>query len=53
MLPGSQLEIFEGAGHLPQIEQPLRFIAVLERFLDETEPASFDREEWLARLKTA
>jgi pimeloyl-ACP methyl ester carboxylesterase len=53
MLPGSQLEIFEGAGHLPQVEQPVRFIAVLERFLDETEPASFDREEWLARLKTA
>ena len=31
---------------MPQVEQPLRFIAVLERFLDETEPASFDREEW-------
>jgi pimeloyl-ACP methyl ester carboxylesterase len=53
MLPGSQLEIFEGAGHLPQVEQPLRFITVLERFLDQTEPASFDRDEWLARLKTA
>jgi pimeloyl-ACP methyl ester carboxylesterase len=53
MLPGSRLEIFEGAGHLPQVEEPLRFISVLERFLDETEPASFDREEWLARLKTA
>ena len=52
-LPGSQLEIFEGAGHLPQLEQPGRFVTVLERFLDETEPASFDREEWLARLKTA
>jgi pimeloyl-ACP methyl ester carboxylesterase len=53
MLPGSQLEIFAGAGHLPQVEQPLRFIAVLERFLEQTEPASFDRDEWLARLKTA
>jgi pimeloyl-ACP methyl ester carboxylesterase len=52
MLPGSQLEIFEGAGHLPQVEQPLRFIAVLEQFLAENEPASFDRDEWLARLKT-
>jgi pimeloyl-ACP methyl ester carboxylesterase len=51
-LPGSRLEIFEGAGHMPQVEQPVRFIAVLERFLEETEPASFDREEWLARLKT-
>jgi pimeloyl-ACP methyl ester carboxylesterase len=52
-LPGSQLEIFEGAGHLPQLEQPGHFIAVLERFLAENEPAPFDREEWLARLKTA
>jgi pimeloyl-ACP methyl ester carboxylesterase len=52
MLPGSQLEIFEGAGHMPQVEQPLRFVTVLERFLDQTEPASFDRDEWLARLKT-
>ena len=33
-LPGSRLEIFEGVGHLPQLEAPGRFIAVLERFLD-------------------
>ncbi len=52
-LPGSQLEIFEGAGHLPQLEQPGHFIAVLERFLAENEPAEFDREEWRARFKTA
>ena len=52
MLPGSQLEIFEGAGHMPQVEQPLRFVTVLERFLDQTKPARFDRDEWLARLKT-
>jgi pimeloyl-ACP methyl ester carboxylesterase len=52
-LPGSQLEIFEGAGHMLQMEQPGRFIAVLERFLAENDPASFDRDEWLARLKTA
>ncbi|HEX3609652.1 MAG TPA: alpha/beta fold hydrolase [Solirubrobacterales bacterium] len=52
-LPGSRLEIFDGAGHLPQLEQPGHFIAVIERFLAETEPAAFDREEWRARLKTA
>lgn len=50
-LSGSQLEIFEGAGHMPQLEQPGRFIAVIERFLAENDPASFDRDEWLARLK--
>jgi pimeloyl-ACP methyl ester carboxylesterase len=51
-LPGSRLEIFDGIGHLPQLEAPGRFIAVLERFLAETEPARFDRDEWRARFKT-
>jgi pimeloyl-ACP methyl ester carboxylesterase len=52
-LPGSKLEVFEDVGHLPQLEQPGRFVTALERFLAESEPADFDREEWLARLKTA
>jgi len=52
-LPGSTLEVFEGAGHMPQLEQPGHFIAVLERFLAGTEPARFDREEWRARFKVA
>ncbi len=49
-LPGSRLEIFDGVGHLPQLEAPGRFIAVLERFMAETEPAQFDRDEWRARF---
>jgi pimeloyl-ACP methyl ester carboxylesterase len=52
-LPGSRLEIFDGVGHMPQVEQPGHFIAVLERFLAETEPAKFDRDEWRARFGTA
>jgi pimeloyl-ACP methyl ester carboxylesterase len=52
-LPGSQLEIFEDTGHVPQLERPGRFIATLERFLAETEPAEFDRDEWRARFKAA
>jgi pimeloyl-ACP methyl ester carboxylesterase len=52
-LPTSQLEILEGAGHVPQLECPGRFVAVLQRFLSETEPARFDREEWRARFQTA
>jgi pimeloyl-ACP methyl ester carboxylesterase len=51
-LPGSRLEVFEGVGHLPQLEAPGRFIAVLERFLAETEPAQFDREDWLGRVQS-
>jgi len=52
-IPGSRLEIFEDVGHLPQLEAPGRFIAVLERFLRECEPAQFDREEWLQRFRAA
>jgi pimeloyl-ACP methyl ester carboxylesterase len=50
-LPSSNLEIFEDTGHIPQQERPGRFIAALERFMAETEPAEFDREEWRARFK--
>jgi pimeloyl-ACP methyl ester carboxylesterase len=50
LLPGSRLEIFEGAGHMPQLEEPNRFASVVGRFLEETEPAEFDREEWRAHL---
>jgi pimeloyl-ACP methyl ester carboxylesterase len=52
-LPNSHLEIFEGVGHVPQLESPGSFIAALERFLAATEPAKFDRDEWRAHFKTA
>ncbi|MBK5110204.1 MAG: alpha/beta fold hydrolase [Thermoleophilia bacterium] len=51
-IPGSRLEIFDGVGHLPQIEAPARFVAVLEDFLTDTEPRPFDAGEWRARLQT-
>jgi pimeloyl-ACP methyl ester carboxylesterase len=49
-LPGSRLEVFPDAGHVPMLESPGRFAAVLQRFLDETEPAEFDTAEWKARI---
>jgi pimeloyl-ACP methyl ester carboxylesterase len=52
-IPGSRLEIFEDVGHLPQLEAPGRFIATLERFLQETEPARFDVKAWRARFRAA
>ena len=52
-LPQSRLEIFADTGHIPQLERPGRFIAVLERFLAETDPATFDRDEWVARFRAA
>jgi pimeloyl-ACP methyl ester carboxylesterase len=49
-IPGSRLAIFDGVGHLPQLEAPGRFVAALERFLAETEPAQWDAKRWGARL---
>lgn len=37
-LPGSRVEIFEGAGHFPHAEQPVRFAKLLHEFVASTEP---------------
>ncbi len=50
-IPGSRLEIFEGVRHFPQLEDPGRLTASFKRFMAETEPASFKREEWRERLR--
>ena len=50
-IPGSRLEIFDGVGHLPQIEAPARFVAVLEEFLADTQPNRFDAKAWRARFQ--
>ena len=49
-MPGSRLEVFPDIGHVPQLEAPGRFAAVLQRFLDDTEPAEFDGAAWRSRL---
>lgn len=41
-MPGSRLEIFERSGHFPFHDDPDRFIEVVERFIDTTEPARYD-----------
>jgi len=33
-LPGSRLEVIDAAGHMPQVEQPERFIRVLQNFVN-------------------
>jgi pimeloyl-ACP methyl ester carboxylesterase len=42
LMPGSRLEIFEQAGHFPQLDDPVRFGGVLREFLEETVPAELD-----------
>ena len=45
LIARSRLEIFERTGHVPQLERPLRFNALLDEFL-EPEPADIrDRED--------
>ena len=50
-MPGSWLEIFDDAGHFPQLEDPVRFAGVLADFMEETEPAEVDVATIGARLR--
>jgi pimeloyl-ACP methyl ester carboxylesterase len=50
-IPGSRLEIFEGAGHFPHREHPVRFVSALEDFVRTTEPARMADDEWTALLR--
>jgi pimeloyl-ACP methyl ester carboxylesterase len=43
-MPGSQLELFDGSGHFPFHDDPDRFVEVVERFIDATEPAVYDQD---------
>jgi pimeloyl-ACP methyl ester carboxylesterase len=52
-IPGSRLEVFEGAGHFPHREAPARFVAVIEDFVRSTEPAAFAESHWSALLRTS
>jgi pimeloyl-ACP methyl ester carboxylesterase len=51
-MPGSRLEVFEGAGHFPHHSDPERFLAVLREFLTGTEPARYDVARWRDLLRS-
>jgi pimeloyl-ACP methyl ester carboxylesterase len=50
-MPGSELEIFEEAGHFPHHTDPERFVKIVTDFMDRTDPAPYDQEEWRRRLR--
>jgi pimeloyl-ACP methyl ester carboxylesterase len=50
-MPGSQLEIFAGAGHFPFHTDPERFLVVLRQFLRHTAPSSWSAEQWRRTLR--
>jgi len=51
-MPGSQLEIFRGAGHFPFRDAPMRFLRVVEQFLESTPPLAYDEDRWRQLLLT-
>ena len=51
-MPGSRLEVFEGVGHFPHAEEPLRFAAVLTDFIETTKPALLGSQEFRERVRT-
>ncbi|UXA10306.1 alpha/beta hydrolase [Mycobacterium sp. SMC-8] len=51
-MPGSRLEIFRGSGHFPFHDDPDRFVELVEKFIDTTEPAVYDQEYLRSLLRT-
>jgi pimeloyl-ACP methyl ester carboxylesterase len=51
-MPGSQLETFDRSGHFPFHDDPDRFVEVVERFIDSTEPAIYDQDYLRSLLRT-
>jgi pimeloyl-ACP methyl ester carboxylesterase len=51
-VPGSRLEIFEKSGHMPFQDHPDRFVRVVERFIDSTQPAEYDQDLLRSLLRT-
>ena len=49
-IPGSRLEIFEGAGHFTHREQPHRFCEVLTDFMSTTVPSTTSSSQWRDRM---
>ena len=49
-MPGSRLDVFEDSGHFPFRDDPIRFLDVLEGFLESTTALEFDEDRWRALL---
>ena len=51
-MPGSRLEVFEGAGHFPFHSDPDRFLGLVEEFIADTHPGGWSAEQWRELLRT-
>jgi pimeloyl-ACP methyl ester carboxylesterase len=45
-IAGSRLEVMEGCGHFPHVEDPRRFVEILEDFMATTEPGATEAEDY-------
>ena len=50
-MPGSRLELFEGAGHFPHHDDPDRFVELVGEFVATTRAADHDPAQWRALLE--
>ncbi|QXC59145.1 alpha/beta fold hydrolase [Aquihabitans sp. G128] len=50
-MPGSELVVFDEAGHFPHHHDPDRFIDLLGAFIAGTDPVRFDRNRWRRLLR--
>jgi pimeloyl-ACP methyl ester carboxylesterase len=48
--PGSELEIFDEAGHFPHHTDPARFVRIVRQFVEASDPAEFEPGDWRERL---
>jgi pimeloyl-ACP methyl ester carboxylesterase len=51
VMPGSEFEVFDEAGHFPHHTDPARFVRVLREFVERSMPASYDQSRWRERLR--
>jgi pimeloyl-ACP methyl ester carboxylesterase len=51
-MPGSRLEVFDDAGHFPQLQEPIRLARVLTEFIESTKPAQIEfSDAYLERMR--
>jgi pimeloyl-ACP methyl ester carboxylesterase len=51
VMPGSEFEVFDEAGHFPHHTDPARFVRILREFMERSRPAGFDQGRWGERLR--
>ncbi|MUM35163.1 alpha/beta hydrolase, partial [Mycolicibacterium sp. CBMA 361] len=51
-MPGSRLELFEKSGHFPFHDDPVRFVELVENFIDTTTASVYDRDALRGLLQT-